>query len=158
MFLNETKKVFNPFLKQVLVFTCLQYNSFENTVGKGEIARNEQFLLFPQRFLLLLRNVLPFSSNLKLSYANSFCLEESKICRLEKGQEWLMNTDSGHLRLALYHTTVFFFLDWAKFKAFSDDKLLSMVTSNRRFLYVFTKSLVNYTYSRIKLCSILFYA
>ena len=23
----------------------------ENTVGKGEIARNEQFLLFPQRFL-----------------------------------------------------------------------------------------------------------
>jgi hypothetical protein len=24
---------------------------FENTVGKGEIARNEQFLLFPQWFL-----------------------------------------------------------------------------------------------------------
>ena len=24
---------------------------FENTVGKGEIARNEQFLLFPQCFL-----------------------------------------------------------------------------------------------------------
>ena len=30
-----------------LVFTCLQYKSIENTVGKGEIARNEQFLLFP---------------------------------------------------------------------------------------------------------------
>ena len=27
---------------------CLQYKSFENTVGKGEIARKEQFLLFPQ--------------------------------------------------------------------------------------------------------------
>ena len=26
--------------------------SFENTVGKGEIARNEQFLLFPQCFYL----------------------------------------------------------------------------------------------------------
>ena len=26
-------------------FTCLQYKSLENTVGKGEIARNEQFLL-----------------------------------------------------------------------------------------------------------------
>ena len=26
------------------------YVSFENTVGKGEIARNEQFLLFPQFF------------------------------------------------------------------------------------------------------------
>ena len=32
-------------------FACLQYKSFENTVGKGEIARNEQFLLFPQCFL-----------------------------------------------------------------------------------------------------------
>ena len=30
---------------------CLQYKPFENTVGKGEIARNEQFLLFPQCFL-----------------------------------------------------------------------------------------------------------
>ena len=27
--------------------TCLQYMSFENTVAKGEIAHNEQFLLFP---------------------------------------------------------------------------------------------------------------
>ena len=26
------------------------YKSVENTVGKGEIARNEQFLLFPQCF------------------------------------------------------------------------------------------------------------
>ena len=26
---------------------CLQYKSFENTVGKGDIARNKQFLLFP---------------------------------------------------------------------------------------------------------------
>ena len=40
-----------PFPKQVLVFTCLQYKSFENAVGKGEIARYEQFLLFPQCFL-----------------------------------------------------------------------------------------------------------
>ena len=39
----------NPF-PNVLVFTGLQYNSFENTAGKGEIARNEQFLLFPQCF------------------------------------------------------------------------------------------------------------
>ena len=41
----------NSFPKQALVFTCLQYKSLENTVGKGEIARNEQFLLFPQCFL-----------------------------------------------------------------------------------------------------------
>ena len=38
---------YKPFPKQALVFMCLQYKSFENTVGKGEIARNEQFLLFP---------------------------------------------------------------------------------------------------------------
>ena len=40
-----------PFPKQGLVLTCLQHKSFENPVGKGEIARNEQFLLFPQCFL-----------------------------------------------------------------------------------------------------------
>ena len=33
------------------LFTCLQYKSFENTVGKGEIAGNGQYLLFPQCFL-----------------------------------------------------------------------------------------------------------
>ena len=27
---------------------CLQYESFQNTVGKGEIAQNKQFLHFPQ--------------------------------------------------------------------------------------------------------------
>ena len=37
--------------QQALVFTCLQYKSFENTAGKGEIAREEQFLLVPQCFL-----------------------------------------------------------------------------------------------------------
>ena len=31
---------------------CLLYKSFKNTGGKGEIAHKEQFLLFPQCFLL----------------------------------------------------------------------------------------------------------
>ena len=35
---------------QALVLMCLQCKSFENTVGKGDLARNEQFLLFPQCF------------------------------------------------------------------------------------------------------------
>ena len=39
-----------PLAKQALVFTCLQYKSFENPVGKGEITHNEQFLLFWQFF------------------------------------------------------------------------------------------------------------
>ena len=34
--------------KHALVFTCLQYMSFENMVVKGELAHYEQFLLFPQ--------------------------------------------------------------------------------------------------------------
>ena len=39
---------------------CLQYKSFENTVGKGEIARNEQFLLFPLCFLPVGRTLCHF--------------------------------------------------------------------------------------------------
>ena len=72
--------------QQALVFTCLQYNkSFENTVGKEEIAHNEQFLLFPQCFLPIWRTLL-FTSNLKLSSANSLSLEEFKICCLVKNE------------------------------------------------------------------------
>ena len=37
-------------------------------------------------FSTRLDNLLPFSSNLKLSSANSFSLEESKICRLVMGK------------------------------------------------------------------------
>ena len=37
-----------------------QQTGFENIVGKGEIARNEQFLLFPQCFLLNQIIVSPF--------------------------------------------------------------------------------------------------
>ena len=39
---------------------CLEYKSFENTEGKGEIAREEQFLLFPQRFLLIWKTFFHF--------------------------------------------------------------------------------------------------
>ena len=70
-------------LNTPLAFTCLQ--SFENTVGKGEIARNEQFLLFPLCFFTRLNNFLLFSSNFTLSSANSVSFEEFKISRLEKG-------------------------------------------------------------------------
>ena len=33
---------FSKLPKQALVFACLQYKSFENTLGKGEIAGNFQ--------------------------------------------------------------------------------------------------------------------
>ena len=65
--------------------TPLGNKPFENTMGKGEIARNEQFLLFPTVFSTRLDSFLPFSSNLKLLSVNSFGLEESKICRLVMG-------------------------------------------------------------------------
>ena len=38
------------FTKQACVFMCLQYKSFENSVGKGEIACNKQFLFLPHGF------------------------------------------------------------------------------------------------------------
>ena len=64
--------------QQTLVFTFLQYKSFENTGGKGKIAHNEQFFVFPQCFLLILRT-LSFSSNLELCSGSSFYFEEPKI-------------------------------------------------------------------------------
>ena len=39
--------------KHALLFMCLQCKSFENTMGKREIAHNKQFLLFPECFDLL---------------------------------------------------------------------------------------------------------
>ena len=59
-------------------------SAVENTVGKGEIARHEQFLRFPV-FSTSMENFLPFQLNLKLMSTSSFSLEESKICRLGKG-------------------------------------------------------------------------
>ena len=44
--ITALRNLINPFPKQSVVFMCLQYKSFKNTVGIGEIARNEQFLLF----------------------------------------------------------------------------------------------------------------
>ena len=49
-----------PFTPQILILTHQQQTAFENIVGKGEIARNEQFLLFPQCFLLNQITASPF--------------------------------------------------------------------------------------------------
>ena len=39
-----------PFPKQALVFMCLQYRSFENTVGKGEIVHDGEISPFSTVF------------------------------------------------------------------------------------------------------------
>ena len=48
------RRALTPTLGAV-VFICLQYNSFENTLGKEEIACNKKFLVFPVFFLPCLR-------------------------------------------------------------------------------------------------------
>ena len=65
--LGNVAYLLNHFLKQALVFTCLQYKSFENTVGKEEIAPNEQFLLFSQCFLTIWRTFCYFHQNCHFS-------------------------------------------------------------------------------------------
>ena len=64
--------IFNPFPnKPWLLHVCIK-KSFKNTVGKGEIARNEQFLLYPQCFLHFWRTFYHFHQISKLSSAKSF--------------------------------------------------------------------------------------
>ena len=75
----------NPFPKQALVFTCLQYKSFEKRCGKRRNCSWWAISPFPTVFSTRLDNFLPFSSNLELLPANSFSLEGSNICRLGKG-------------------------------------------------------------------------
>ena len=77
-------KDLNPFPKKpwfLVSAVHVVFFFFLNIAGKGDIARNEQFLLFPQ----CLESFLPFSTNLKLSSATSFSLEECKIGLLGKG-------------------------------------------------------------------------
>ena len=62
-----------------------QQAAFENIVGKGEIARNQQFLLFPQCFLLTQIIVYPlvhFFDMISLFAAES---EEPEIGISDKG-------------------------------------------------------------------------
>ena len=58
-----------------------QYKSFENTVGKGEIAHNEQFLLFPLCFLTKWKNFCHFNL-IWTVVCKLFEFGKSKICRL----------------------------------------------------------------------------
>ena len=56
-----------------------QQTTFENIVGKEEIARNEQFLLFPQCFLLNQKTVSPFVNIFDIISLFAAELEELKI-------------------------------------------------------------------------------
>ena len=56
-----------------------QQTAFENIVGKEEIARNEQFLLFPQCFLHNQKIVSPFVNIYDIISLFAAGLEELKI-------------------------------------------------------------------------------
>ena len=74
-----------PFPKLARVFTCLQYTFFfffSEHYGKKKKMHVASNFSFPTVFTTRLKNFLPFSSNLKLSFTNFLRLKESKICRL----------------------------------------------------------------------------
>ena len=62
-----------------------QQTDFENIVGKGEIAHNEQFLLFPLCFQLDQINVSPFVHIFDTIFLPAIELEEPKIGISNKG-------------------------------------------------------------------------
>ena len=49
-FVEDKLNVAEPFTPYILILMHQQKTAFENIVGEGKIARNEQFLLFPQCF------------------------------------------------------------------------------------------------------------
>ena len=64
---------------QILLLTHQKQTAFENIVGKEEIARNEQFLLFPQCFLLNQKIVSPFVNTYDITSLFAAELVEPKI-------------------------------------------------------------------------------
>ena len=62
-----------------------QQTAFENIVGKEEIARKEQFLLFPQCFLLHQKIVSPFFNVYDIIFLFAAKLDKPKIGMPSKG-------------------------------------------------------------------------
>ena len=71
-------KVVNPSLNKPWFSRVCSKSLLKTQWEKGEIAHNEQFLLFPV-FSTLLENFLTFSSKLKMSSAKLFELESLKF-------------------------------------------------------------------------------
>ena len=75
----------NPFSNKPRFLRVCSTSLLKTKLGKGEIAHEEQFLLFPTVFFYPFGELSAISSNLKFSTATSFSLEESKICCLGNG-------------------------------------------------------------------------
>ena len=63
----------------MLIFMNEQQKAFENIVEKEEIARNEQFLLFPSCFILYQKIVSPFVKIYNIISLFAAELEEPKF-------------------------------------------------------------------------------
>ena len=72
-----------PFIPWILILTHQQQTAFENIVGKEDIACNEQFLLFPQFFLLNQKIVFLFVNIFDIIYLLAAELEEGR-----RAQNW----------------------------------------------------------------------
>ena len=72
-----------------------EQTAFENIVGKGEIARNEQFILFPHCFLLYQISVSPFVHIFDIISLLAVELEESKIGTSDKGLTRASHANAG---------------------------------------------------------------
>ena len=79
-----------------------QQAALENIVGKGEIARNEQFLLFPQCFLLNQIIASPFVHTFHIISLFAAEFEEPEFGI--PGKE-LMSLDANQLYASLYQAT-----------------------------------------------------
>ena len=87
-----------------------QQTAFENIVGKGEIAHNEQFLLFPQCFQLNQITVSPFVHIFDIIFLFAVELEEPRICisgkRVNKISSQQLTHDGSYMCVyVFYHTT-----------------------------------------------------
>ena len=72
------REIFTPFTIQSRILTTLKKKPFENSVGKGENAGNQHFLLFPHCFLPFFNQIIIFSATFILSSANPFNFDQPK--------------------------------------------------------------------------------
>ena len=74
--------------KEALVLKCLQYSLLKTLWKKEKLLVTSNFSFSHSIFYLFKsKNFQLYSSNLKLLSANSFNLEESKMCHSEKGNK-----------------------------------------------------------------------
>ena len=81
--------------------THQQQIAFENTMGKGEITRNEQFLLFPQCFLLIQIIESPFGHIFDIISLFAADLEKRKIAISGKGLRRVAVSEKWSLKAGL---------------------------------------------------------